>query len=130
MFPDKSAQLTHILVVKDSKRSKDWYEKILGAKIYGEYGSSVVLDFLGNWLLLVEEGGPTEDKPDVSMKYPTNMKVVDHSFTIRVENCQSTYKALSERGAKFLTKPVKYSSEIRAFFRDPDGHLYEISQRI
>jgi hypothetical protein len=32
------------------------------------------------------------------------------------------------RGAEFLTPPVEYEHEIRAFFRDPDGHLLEISE--
>jgi catechol 2,3-dioxygenase-like lactoylglutathione lyase family enzyme len=26
------------------------------------------------------------------------------------------------------TPPVEYDWEIRAFFRDPDGHLFEISE--
>ena len=33
------------------------------------------------------------------------------------------------RGAAFLTPPLTYPWEIRAFFRDPDGHLFEITQR-
>ena len=112
MFPDKSAQLTHILVVKDTKLSKDWYENVLGANIFRQHEGSIVLDFLGNWLLLVEEGGPTKDKPDVSMKYPTDTKVVDHSFTIRVDDCERVYKELLDRRAVFLTEPVKYEYEI------------------
>jgi catechol 2,3-dioxygenase-like lactoylglutathione lyase family enzyme len=28
----------------------------------------------------------------------------------------------------FLTPPVDWGGEIRCFFRDPDGHLLEISQ--
>jgi catechol 2,3-dioxygenase-like lactoylglutathione lyase family enzyme len=31
------------------------------------------------------------------------------------------------RGAQFLTPPVDNGYETRAFFRDPDGHLFEIS---
>jgi len=129
MFPDDSAELTHILVVKDTRVSKDWYRDTLGAQIHGEYGSSVVLKVLGDWMLLVEGGGPSEDKPEITMKPPGNSSVVDHSFTIRVKDCQRTYDDLVERGAKFLTRPVTYDAEIRAFFRDPDGHLYEISER-
>lgn len=129
MFPDDSAELTHILVVNDTGVSRDWYRDTLGAEIYAEYGSSVVLRVLGNWMLLVEGGGPTADKPDITMQHPANGSVVDHSFTIRVKDCQQTHDDLVKRGAEFLTDPVTYESEIRAFFRDPDGHLYEISQR-
>ena len=28
----------------------------------------------------------------------------------------------------FLTPPVTSGAETRAFFRDPDGHLFEISE--
>ncbi|MGI9617008.1 MAG: VOC family protein [Acidimicrobiales bacterium] len=45
----------------------------------------------------------------------------------RVEDCRRTFEFLNERGAEFLTQPVDRGAEIRAFFRDPDGHLFEIS---
>ena len=41
---------------------------------------------------------------------------------------QAAYEALRSRGAEFLTPPVDWGYEVRAFFRDPDGHLLEISQ--
>ena len=63
-FPTEGMQLTHILVVADINRSRAWYEDVLGADLYREYGGdSVVLQFLGNWLLLVTGAGPTDDKP-------------------------------------------------------------------
>jgi hypothetical protein len=49
-------------------------------------------------------------------------------MTIRVPYCQAAYATLRERGAKFLTPPVDSDWEVRAFFRDPDGHLLEISE--
>jgi catechol 2,3-dioxygenase-like lactoylglutathione lyase family enzyme len=45
-----------------------------------------------------------------------------------VPDCQAAYDTLRSRGAEFLTPPVNHGYEIRAFFRDPDGHLWEISQ--
>jgi catechol 2,3-dioxygenase-like lactoylglutathione lyase family enzyme len=61
-------ELTHILVVADVSRSLAWYEDILGATLYRAYGgNSAVLQFLGDWLLLVSGAGPTEDKPNVTM---------------------------------------------------------------
>jgi len=38
------------------------------------------------------------------------------------------YRTLAARGARFLTPPVESEWEVRAFFRDPDGHLIEISE--
>lgn len=31
--------------------------------------------------------------------------------------------------ARFLTEPNESAWEVRCFFRDPDGHLFEISER-
>jgi catechol 2,3-dioxygenase-like lactoylglutathione lyase family enzyme len=58
----------------------------------------------------------------------TNPDAVSHEMTIRVPDCHGAYATLQSRGASFLTPPVDYDWEIRAFFRDPDGHLIEISQ--
>ncbi|MBV6643476.1 MAG: VOC family protein [Cyclobacteriaceae bacterium] len=121
--------LTTILVVKDIKRSKDFYIKVLGASVFREYGGdSVVLNFLNNWILLVTPGGPTEDKPDINFEPPQDPGSVSHSFTIRVIDCEEAYKVLKRRGAKFVTPPVSRGLETRCFFRDPDGHLFEISE--
>jgi catechol 2,3-dioxygenase-like lactoylglutathione lyase family enzyme len=128
-FPADGMELTHILVVGDLERSRRWYEDVLGATRYREYGGdSAVLRFLDNWLLLVTGGGPTPDKPRLSMAAPGHLAVVDHSFTIRVTDCRAAYEALHDRGADFLTPPHEDGGEIRCFFRDPDGHLFEISQ--
>ena len=52
-------------------------------------------------------------------------------IVVRVPDCQGAYEALSERGAVFLTPPVRWDhGEVRAFFRDPDGHLFEISELV
>lgn len=120
--------LTHILVVSEVARSRDWYRDVLGAEIYREYEGSVVLSFNGVWLLLVTSGEPSADKPEVTMAPSGDHSTVDHSFTIRVADCQASYDALSGRGAEFLTPPYDWGAEIRCFFRDPDGHLFEISQ--
>jgi catechol 2,3-dioxygenase-like lactoylglutathione lyase family enzyme len=128
-FPADGMELTHILVVDDIERSRAWYRDVLGAALYREYGGdSAVLTFLGNWLLLVTGGGPTEDKPGVTMAAPADPVAVHHSFTIRVPDCRAAYDALRARGAEFLTPPHDWGAEVRCFFRDPDGHLFEISE--
>ena len=45
-------------------------------------------------------------------------------------DCREAYETLRARGATFLTPPVDWGGEIRAFFRDPDGHLLEISEAV
>jgi len=45
-------------------------------------------------------------------------------MTIWVPDCQAAHAVLSPRRAAFLTPPVAWSGEIRAFLRDPDGHRW------
>ena len=121
--------VTHILVVADPARSRDFWVSVLGAEVYREYGgTSVVLRFAGTWLLLVSGGGPTADKPDVTFAPPADPDQVSHAMTLRVADCQAVYEALRSRGAVFLTPPHDWGAEIRCFLRDPDGHLVELSQ--
>jgi catechol 2,3-dioxygenase-like lactoylglutathione lyase family enzyme len=128
-FPTPDVEATLLLVVRDAERSKLFYRDVLGATLYREYGgTSVVLQFQGMWLLLVTGGGPTADKPDVTFAPPSDPRMVTHELTLRVPDCRAAYEELRSRGAEFLTPPVEYEYEIRAFFRDPDGHLLEISQ--
>jgi catechol 2,3-dioxygenase-like lactoylglutathione lyase family enzyme len=128
-FPTEGMALTHILVVNDIEKSKSFYTNILGAELFREYGgSSCVFDFNGSWLLIVTGGEPTKDKPAITFASPEDLKSVSHSMTIRVPDCQKAYEILKSRGAEFITPPVDWGAEIRCFFRDPDGHLFEISQ--
>ena len=131
LFPTEDMELTHILVINNLEKSKEFYVDILGAKIHSEYGgTSCVLNFQGTWLLLVTGSGPTKDKPEISFVPPDNSNRVNHSFTIRVKDCNESYEILKSRGAEFLTPPVDWGQEIRCFFTDPDGHLFEISQLV
>ena len=128
-FPAPDMELTHLMVVSDLARSVAFYRDALGAELYREYGgTSAVLRFLGTWLLLVTGGGPTGDKPDVTFEAPPAPERVSHEMTIRVPDCRAAYEVLRSRGARFLTPPVDYDWEVRCFFRDPDGHLLEISE--
>lgn len=124
-----ASAMTHLLVVSDAQASRDWYVEVLDASVYGEYGgTSVVLDLLGNWLLLVTGSGPTADKPTVTFAPPPDADVVSSELIFRVDDCWGLYELLRARGAQFLTEPVDRGGEIRAFFRDLDGHLLEISE--
>jgi catechol 2,3-dioxygenase-like lactoylglutathione lyase family enzyme len=124
---DASA-VTHMLVVQDVERSRDWYIECLDASLYGEYGgTSVVLELLGTWLLLVTSGGPDAGKPTITLAPPDDPDRVASQLIFRVQDCDATHRLLTSRGVEFLAPPEVRGSETRAFFRDPDGHLFEIS---
>lgn len=128
-FPVEGVELTTLLVVEDVSRSRAFYTDVLGAELFREYGgTSAVLRFQGAWILLVTGGGPTPGKPTVTFAPPSDPDRVSHQLTLRVPDCRAAYEILIGRGAVFLAPPVDRGGEIRAFFRDPDGHLIEISQ--
>lgn len=128
-FPVDGVEVTLLLVVSDVGRAREFYTEVLGAALYREYGgTSAVLQFQGAWLLLVTGGPPTEGKPDVTFAPPADPTRVSQQLTMRVPDCRAAYETLKARGARFLAPPVDRGGEIRAFFRDPDGHLLEISE--
>ena len=130
VFPADATDLTRLLVVADLARSVAWYRDVLGAEILGEYGgTSAVLRLVGSWLLIVTGGEPTIDKPTVTMVAPADPDQASAELIVAVPDCRAAHAELVSRGAVFLAEPVEYAWEIRAFFRDPDGHLFEISQR-
>src|SRR4051794_16693617 len=128
-FPTDTMELTHIVVVAEIERARTFYRDVLGAEVYREYGgTSCVLRAFGAWLLLVTGGPPTAGKPPVTFPQPPDPHTGSPSMTIRVPDCRGAHVTLSERGAVFLALAVESDWEIRAFFRDPDGHLIEISE--
>jgi catechol 2,3-dioxygenase-like lactoylglutathione lyase family enzyme len=128
-FPAHEMTLTRLLVVADLARARTWYEKVLGAEVTGEYGgTSCVLRFLDAWLLLVTGGPPTPDKPGITFA-PPDPANASAELIIGVPDCRAAHDLLVSRGATFVAPPVEYPWEVRAFFRDPDGHLFEISER-
>lgn len=128
VFPSEGMELTRLLVVRDIATSRDWYTRVLGATLEGEYGgTSLVLRIVGSWLLIVTGGEPTEDKPTVTFEPPGDPDRVSAELIFRVPDCRAAYETLAGRGATFLHEPVDNGYEVRAFFRDPDGHLFEIS---
>jgi len=127
-FPG-DAELTHLLVISDLPRSVHFYRDIVGAELVREYGgTSAVLRLAGTWLLLVTGGGPTADKPSVTFTPPEDPDRVSSEMTFRVGDCRAVHDTLVSRGAVFLTPPIDHGYEVRCFFRDPDGHLLELSE--
>jgi catechol 2,3-dioxygenase-like lactoylglutathione lyase family enzyme len=127
-FPGES-ELTHLLVISDLARAVHFYRDVVGAELVREYGgTSAVFRLAGTWLLLVTGGGPTADKPTVTFTPPEDSDRVSSEMTFRVADCRAAYATLMARGAVFLTPPVDHGHEVRCFFRDPDGHLLELSE--
>jgi catechol 2,3-dioxygenase-like lactoylglutathione lyase family enzyme len=123
--------VAHFIVSDDVERSRRFYTDVLGGKtvIGGEAGDAVTYVALANsWVIINEGGGPTDDKPTVTLETPADPDRVSSFLNIRVKDIAAVYEEWTARGAEFLTEPKVHETEIRAYVRDPDGYIIEVGQ--
>src|SRR5207253_94594 len=125
--PAEGIVLTHFIVSDDVERSRRFYTDVLGGEAVME-GEPTIVALANGWVIINVGGGPTDDKPTVTIETPTDTDRVSSFLTIRVADNQAVYDKWSARGAEFLTPPQDRGREIRCYLRDPDGHLIEVGQ--
>jgi catechol 2,3-dioxygenase-like lactoylglutathione lyase family enzyme len=125
--PKEGFVITHVLVVADQDRSREFYRSLLGGQVLLE-GDPVIIKVANTWLTLVTGGGSTDDKPGVSLSTPADPERTSGFLNVRVADIARVYQEWSAKGAEFLTEPKDHGREIRAYLRDPDGHLIEVGQ--
>jgi catechol 2,3-dioxygenase-like lactoylglutathione lyase family enzyme len=125
--PAEGILLTHFIVSDDVERSRRFYTDVLGGETV-RAGEPSFVALANSWIIINVGGGPTDDKPTVTLETPPSPDRVSSFLNIRVADIQSVYSEWSSRGAEFLTPPKQHATEIRCYIRDPDGHLIEIGQ--
>jgi lactoylglutathione lyase len=125
--PAEGFVITHFLVVADQDRSREFYRSLLGGQVLLER-DPVIMKVANTWLILNVGGGPTDDKPGITLTTPPDPGRTSAFLNIRVADIAKIYQEWSAKGAEFLTEPKDHGREIRAYVRDPDGHLIEVGQ--
>ena len=125
--PTAGFVLTHFLTVADVSRSAEFYARVLGGQVM-RAGEPTILQVANSWIILNVGGGPTDDKPTVTLHPPQDLDEATSFMNIRVADVQACYEEWSRRGAEFLTEPKDHGAEIRCYMRDPDGYLIEVGQ--
>jgi predicted enzyme related to lactoylglutathione lyase len=125
--PKEGFILTHFLTVSDVKRSAEFYLRILGGQVVRE-GEPTIIEIANSWLILNKGGGPTDDKPTVTLRTPQNPNEVSNFMNIRVADIWYYYEEWRKKGAEFLTEPKDFRFETRCYMRDPDGYIIEVGQ--
>jgi catechol 2,3-dioxygenase-like lactoylglutathione lyase family enzyme len=125
--PTEGIVLTHFIVSADVERSHRFYTEVLGGESVRE-GEPSFVALANSWIIINVGGGPTDDKPTVTLDTPSDLDRVSSFLNIRVADIQAVYEQWSARGAQFLTPPQDRGAEIRCYVRDPDGHLIEVGQ--
>jgi catechol 2,3-dioxygenase-like lactoylglutathione lyase family enzyme len=125
--PDEGILLTHFIVSDDVERSRRFYSEVLGGETV-RAGEPSFVALANSWIVINEGGGPTEDKPTVTLETPPDPNRTSAFLNIRVADIRSVYDEWSARGAEFITPPQDRGAEIRCYIRDPDGHLIEVGE--
>jgi len=125
--PREGFVITHFLTVEDVDRSRAFYAGVLGGQVLLERNPCII-KLVNTWVILNVGGGPTEDKPDVTLAAPTDLKNVSSFMNIRVADIRAKYDEWRSKGAEFLTPPFDWQAETRCYMRDPDGHLIEVGE--
>ena len=125
--PRQGIVLTHFLTVKDQERSRAFYADLPGGQVVLERDPCII-KLVNSWIILNVGGGPTDDKPDVTLAAPTDLKTVSSFLNIRVADIRPKYEEWRSKGAHFLTPPIDRGPEIRCYMRDPDGYLIEVGE--
>ena len=125
--PTEGILLTHFIVSKDIDRARRFYVEVLGGEALLE-GEPTIVALANGWITISTGGGPTADKPGVTLEPPSDPHRASAFLNIRVADIQGVYTQWRARGAQFLTPPIDRGAEIRCYMRDPDGHLIEVGQ--
>jgi catechol 2,3-dioxygenase-like lactoylglutathione lyase family enzyme len=131
MPPREGFSVAHFLTVADVERSARFYETIFGGRVVrrgDRSGTPAVIEIANTWLIVNIGGGPTPDKPSVTLSVPPDPDRISSFMNIRVADIRACYDLWRSRGAEFLTEPKERDSETRCYIRDPDGYIIEIGQ--
>jgi lactoylglutathione lyase len=125
--PQEGFILAHFLTVADVKRSAEFYLRILGGKVIRS-GEPTIIQIANSWIVLNIGGGPTDDKPTITLRTPQDPNEVSNFMNIRVADIWTSYNEWKKSGAEFITEPKDHGIEIRCYMRDPDGYIIEVGQ--
>ena len=130
MPPREGFTVAHFLTVADIGRSARFYETVFGGRVLSRgdsNGAPAYIQIANTWLIVNVGGGPTSEKPSVTLNVPDPEKMSGFMI-IRVADIQACYALWRSRGAEFITEPKDHCGETLCYMRDPDGYLIEVGQ--
>ena len=125
--PGEGLLVALFLTVRDVARSRRFYSEVLGGEVVLTENPCTV-KLANSWIIMNPGGGPTPDKPDVTLAPPDDPRTTSTFMNLRVADINARYAEWTAKGAEFLTPPIDREAEIRCYLRDPDGYLIEVGQ--
>ena len=99
MPPQDGFTVAHFLTVADIERSLRFYETVFGGRILSRGDSSGAPGYIqiaNTWLIVNVGGGPTPDKPTVTLSVPADPDSVSSFMNIRVADIQACYRTVAK----------------------------------
>jgi catechol 2,3-dioxygenase-like lactoylglutathione lyase family enzyme len=128
--PTEGIAITHFIVSHDVECSRRFYTEVLGGEAVLSSPELSILALANGWVTIGLGGGPTDEKPGVTLETPSDRNRVSSFLNIRIADIAGVYEEWTSRGAESLTAPIDRGVEIRCYMRDPDGHLIEVGQLV
>jgi catechol 2,3-dioxygenase-like lactoylglutathione lyase family enzyme len=125
--PAEGILVTHFLIVRNVARSRAFYGDVLGGQVVLEENPCIV-KLANSWIIMNPGGGPTPDKPGISVVPYEPSNEVSTFLNLRVADIHACYRDWKAKGADFVTEPIDRVAEVRCYMRDPDGYLIEVGQ--
>ncbi len=125
--PGQHMVVCYFITSDDVERSARFYTEVLGGTVvFGPVPTNVAL--ANSFIVINAGGGPTDDKPTVTLETPPDPDRLSSFLNIRVPDIAAAYEEWSAKGAQFLTPPKQHTYETRCYIRDPDGYIIEVGQ--
>jgi predicted enzyme related to lactoylglutathione lyase len=105
MPPRDGFSVAHFLTVADIDRPLRFYETVFGGRALSRgdsKGAPGYIQIANTWLLVNVGGGPTPDKPPVTLSVLADPDKISSFMNIRVADIQACYKLWKSRGAEFI----------------------------
>jgi len=117
------------MFIEDTRRSKSFYEGVFDVSPIYEDGNSVAFRFENMIVNLLEVPAAHElIEPAAVAGREAGSRF---QLTVGVEDADAVCADLARRGVELLNGPVDRAWGMRtASFADPDGHIWEIAQRL
>ncbi len=128
--PPDGIVLTHFIVSQDVERSRRFYTEVLGGRVVFSgkpSGEPTNIALSNSYIVISVGGGPTDDKPSVSLETPRDPDRVSSFLNIRVRDIEAVYNCgMDRQGCEFPDAAGNVQRPVRdplRYIRDPDGQF-------
>ena len=117
-----------VLFVRNFDACKKFYEEKIGLKVKENDEGFVSFELEGNQELALMSLEAAAQMIDREVIQPDKDGVHRTLLAVYVEDTDKTYEELKQKGAEFIKPPITQPwGQRTAYFKDPDGNLWEIS---